>query len=55
MCIGAHLFASFEHAQKLIFSCRKGLDAQQTTFAVKKYKSHRHIGLPSEILAAMKK
>jgi hypothetical protein len=33
---------------------RKGLDAQQTAFAVKKYKSHCHVGLPSEILAFMK-
>jgi hypothetical protein len=36
MCIGVHLFASFEHPQKLIFSRRKGLDEQQTAFAVKK-------------------
>src|ERR1700722_5338052 len=52
--IGAHLFALFERAHKLIFSHRKGLDAQQTAFAVKKYKSHRRVGLPSEILASMK-
>jgi len=52
--IGAHLFASFQHPQKLIFSHRKGLDVQQTAFAMKKYKSHRHVGLPSEILASMK-
>ena len=31
----------------------KGLDARQTAFAVKKYKSHRRVGLPSEILALM--
>ena len=31
----------------------KGLDAQQTAFAVKKYKSHHHVGLPTEILASM--
>ena len=36
MCIGTHLFTSFEHPQKLIFSHRKGLDVQQTTFAMKK-------------------
>src|ERR1700676_1422376 len=40
MRIGAFLFASFQHPQKLIFSCRKGLNAQQTAFAMKKYKSH---------------
>ena len=54
MHIGVHLFTSFEHPQKLIFSCRKGLDAQQTAFAVNKYKSHHHVGLPSKILASMK-
>ena len=34
--IGVQLFASFDHPQKLIFSHRKGLDAQQTAFAMKK-------------------
>ena len=29
----------------------KGLDAQQTAFAVKKYKSHRRVGLPGEIIS----
>jgi hypothetical protein len=31
----------------------KGLDARQTEFAVKKYKSHRRVGLTSEIMAFM--
>ena len=31
----------------------KGLDAHQTKFAVKKYKSHRRVGLTSEIMAFM--
>jgi hypothetical protein len=31
----------------------KGLDAHQTAFAVHKYKSHHHVGLPSEIIALM--
>ncbi|KIM76309.1 hypothetical protein PILCRDRAFT_826487, partial [Piloderma croceum F 1598] len=31
----------------------KGLDAVQTAFAVKKYKSHWRVGLPSEIIASM--
>ena len=31
----------------------KGLDVQQTAFAVRKYKSHRHVGLPSEIISLM--
>ena len=34
--ISAHLFASFECAHKLIFSHRKGLNVQQTVFAMKK-------------------
>jgi hypothetical protein len=57
MRIGGHLFAVialFRCAQKLMFSHRKGLNAQQTAFAVKKYKSHRRVGLPSEIIASMK-
>jgi hypothetical protein len=29
----------------------KGLDTQQTAFAIKKYKSHRRVGLPSEIVS----
>jgi len=33
--------------------CSKGLDAHQTAFAVKKYKSHRQVGLPSDIVALM--
>lgn len=52
--IGAHLFAIFEHAQELIFYHKKGLDVQQTTFAMKKYKSHCHVSLLSEILASIK-
>jgi hypothetical protein len=32
----------------------KGLDAVQTAFAVKKYKSHWQVGLPSEIMALMR-
>ena len=31
----------------------KGLDAHQTAFAIKKYKSHRRVGLTSEIVALM--
>jgi hypothetical protein len=31
----------------------KGLNARQTAFAIKKYKSHRHVGLTSEIVALM--
>ena len=31
----------------------KGLDAQQTAFMVKKYKSHHHVRLPTEIIASM--
>ncbi|KZP09639.1 hypothetical protein FIBSPDRAFT_900319 [Athelia psychrophila] len=32
---------------------RKGLNPQQTAFAVKLFKSHRHVGLPADIIAAM--
>jgi len=31
----------------------KGLDAQQTAFAIKKYKSHRRVGLATEIIQLM--
>ena len=31
----------------------KGLNTKQTAFAVKKYKSHHHVGLPSDIIALM--
>jgi len=32
---------------------RKGLDARQAAFAVKKDKSHRRIGVTAEVLACM--
>jgi hypothetical protein len=32
---------------------RKGLDARQAAYANKKYKSHRRVGLPSDIIAAI--
>jgi hypothetical protein len=35
------------------FVNRKGLDACQTAFTIKKYKSHRCVGLTSEIVALM--
>lgn len=57
MLIGVYLschLSMHEWHKWLIFSCRKGLNAQQTAFAIKKYKSHRRVGLPSEILASMK-
>jgi hypothetical protein len=34
-----------------LFGSRKGLNAQQTAFAVKKYKSHRKVGLPADMIA----
>jgi hypothetical protein len=33
---------------------RKGLNAQQVAFAVKKYKSHRRVGGTAEILEAIR-
>jgi len=35
------------------FSPAKGLDAQQTAFAIKKYKSHRRVGLATEVIQLM--
>jgi hypothetical protein len=35
------------------FVNRKGLDACQTAFAIKKYKPHHRVGLTSEIVALM--
>jgi len=32
---------------------RKGLDARQAAFAMKKYKSHRQIGVTAEVLACI--
>ena len=32
---------------------RKGLDAQQAAFAIRKYKSHRRVGLPADIITAI--
>ena len=32
---------------------RKGLDARQAAFANKQYKSHRKVGLPSEITQSL--
>jgi hypothetical protein len=31
----------------------KGFDARQAAFAVKKHRSHRHVGLATDILAAL--
>ncbi|KIM89756.1 hypothetical protein PILCRDRAFT_195617 [Piloderma croceum F 1598] len=31
----------------------KGLNAQQTAFAIKKYKSHRRVGLATEVIQLM--
>jgi hypothetical protein len=36
---------------QLIYS--KGLNSHQTAFAVKKYKSHCHVGLPDDIITLM--
>ena len=49
------LFFYFGHSMNTEFSSRKGLDCQQTVFAMKQYKSHRRVGSPREIAELMKK
>ena len=41
------------HLLLIYVKSSKGLNAVQTAFAVKKYKSHHQVGLPSEIIALM--
>jgi len=43
----------FQKAWRYIDTYRKGLDVQQAAFANRKYKSHRRIGLPSDILTSL--
>ena len=52
MLTRAFLYSSSHLA--LISQYSKGLDAVQTAFAVKKYKCHQRVGLPSEIMALMR-
>jgi len=53
MSTSVYVVAMFTSAHFNYIFHSKGLDAYQTTFAVKKYKSHHHVGLPREILALM--
>jgi hypothetical protein len=48
----AFLYSSLQLALMYV-QYSKGLDVVQTAFAVKKYKSHRRVGLPSDIIASM--
>ena len=48
----AFLYSSLQLAL-MYMQYSKGLDAVQTAFAMKKYKSHRRVGLPSDIIASM--
>ena len=43
----------FQKSWRYIDAYRKGLDARQAAVANKKYKSHRKIGLPSDIIASL--
>jgi hypothetical protein len=43
----------FQKSWRYIDAYKKGLDAQQAAFANKKYKSHRRISLPSDILTSL--
>src|SRR5882724_2698849 len=53
MLTHAFLYSSLQLALMYV-QYSKGLDAVQTAFAVKKYKSHRPVGLPSDIIASMR-
>jgi hypothetical protein len=46
-----YLFIKVSIADILTYS--KGLNARQTAFAIQKFKSHRRVGLRSEIIAMM--
>jgi hypothetical protein len=43
----------FQKSWRYIDAYRKGLNAQQAALANKKYKSHRKVGLPSDIIACI--
>jgi len=52
MRIGTHNIASHTHRLDNATS-RKGLNARQAAFANKQYKSHRRVGLPSDIIQSL--
>jgi hypothetical protein len=43
----------FQKSWRYIDAYRKGLNAQQAALANKKYKSHRKVGLPSDIITSI--
>ena len=45
----------FQKSWRYIDAYRKGLNAQQAVLANKKYKSHRKVGLPSDIISSIDK
>ena len=53
MLTRAFLYSSLQLALMYV-QYSKGLDAVQTAFAMKKYKSHWWVGPPSEIIASMR-
>ncbi|KAG0708421.1 hypothetical protein DFH29DRAFT_892416 [Suillus ampliporus] len=53
MCETLTIRRFFRKMWRYMDAYRKGLDSRQTAFAVHKYKSHRRVGLPNEIIALM--
>ncbi|KAG2071521.1 hypothetical protein BDR04DRAFT_1015678, partial [Suillus decipiens] len=53
MCDVLTIHHFFHKAWHYMDAYRKGLDAQQAAFAVKKYHSHHRVGLATEILATL--
>ena len=51
--IGPTLISAYILLISLSHVSRKGLDARQAAFANKKYKSHRRVGLPSDVIASL--
>ena len=43
----------FQKSWRYIDAYKKGLNARQAAVATKKYKSHRKVGLPGDIIASM--
>jgi len=51
--VGSLQSGIFQKSWRYIDAYRKGLDARQAAVANKKYKSHRKIGLPGDIIASI--
>ncbi|KAH7925369.1 hypothetical protein BV22DRAFT_1011364 [Leucogyrophana mollusca] len=53
MCDTLTIRRFFRKSWRYMDAYRKGLDSRQVAFAVKKYKSHRRVGLPAAIIREM--